>query len=136
MSDIYTFRCLMKTQPWAFTFKLLFATITWLSFLLQVADYPLTRSQYSTWDQTYINTWWTSFTTCTTVGYGDFYPMTFLGRIVGILISIYGLLITGLMVNNIIDLTNMSIQESHCFAVLDKCRLREMIKIESVRVVT
>ena len=33
------------------------------------------------------------------------------------IISIYGLMCTGLMVNNVIELTNMNVQEMHCFAV-------------------
>ena len=134
-NSMYTLRCLIRSHPWNFSFISLFVGITWLAFLLQIAEYPLNRSAYSDWEQSYINTWWLSFVTCTTVGYGDFYPQTSLGRIVGIVISIFGLLLTGLMVNNIIDLTNMNIQESHCFAVLEKCRLRDMIKTESIRVV-
>ena len=40
------------------------------------------------------------------------------------------------MVSNIIDITNMSIQESQCFTVIDRLQLREQIKVEAVRIIT
>jgi len=47
---------------------------------------------------------WLSLITMTTVGYGDFYPITQMGRFVAILTSLYGVVLTSLFV---ISLTNM-----------------------------
>ena len=47
------------------------------------------------------NALWYSFVTITTVGYGDFSPTTAGGRVVGIIIMIFGIGILGLFTANI-----------------------------------
>ena len=52
-------------------------------------------------DMSWNNALWYSFVTITTVGYGDFSPATAGGRIVGIIIMIFGIGILGLFTANI-----------------------------------
>ena len=40
---------------------------------------------------------WCVIVTMTTVGYGDFYPVTHLGRIVGVIASLWGAFIISLL---------------------------------------
>mmetsp|Transcript_8150 Transcript_8150/g.709 ORF Transcript_8150/g.709 Transcript_8150/m.709 type:complete len:100 (+) Transcript_8150:212-511(+) len=44
------------------------------------------------------NSLWMVIITMTTVGYGDFYPRTFFGRILDIIIAIWGIFIVSMMV--------------------------------------
>ena len=44
------------------------------------------------------NTIWNVLVTMTTVGYGDFYPKTNFGRLVGIIIAFWGVFIVSLFV--------------------------------------
>ncbi|WP_113927338.1 potassium channel protein [Bacillus sp. P14.5] len=46
--------------------------------------------------------WWT-MTTLTTVGYGDYYPTTVSGRILGVFLFIFGIGIIGLLISKIMD---------------------------------
>jgi voltage-gated potassium channel len=46
--------------------------------------------------------WWT-MTTLTTVGYGDYYPVTVEGRILGVFLFIFGIGILGLLISKIMD---------------------------------
>jgi voltage-gated potassium channel len=47
--------------------------------------------------------WWT-FVTSTTVGYGDFYPVSFMGRFVGVLLMFFGVSLVGIITGNIASL--------------------------------
>jgi voltage-gated potassium channel len=44
--------------------------------------------------------WW-AFVTSTTVGYGDFYPVSFAGRISGVLLMFFGVTLAGVVTGNI-----------------------------------
>lgn len=46
--------------------------------------------------------WWT-MTTLTTVGYGDYFPVTTAGRILGVFLFIFGIGILGLLISKIMD---------------------------------
>ncbi|SER95305.1 voltage-gated potassium channel [Gracilibacillus ureilyticus] len=46
--------------------------------------------------------WWV-MTTVTTVGYGDFYPVTVFGRIIGLFLYIFGIGLIGIVIGKIID---------------------------------
>ena len=50
------------------------------------------------------NTIWNVLVTMTTVGYGDYYPKTNMGRVVGIIIAFWGVFIVSLFV---VSLSNM-----------------------------
>ena len=44
--------------------------------------------------------WW-AFVTSTTVGYGDFYPKSFAGRLTGVLLMFFGITVAGIITGNI-----------------------------------
>lgn len=46
--------------------------------------------------------WWT-MTTVTTVGYGDFYPETIPGRLIGIFLFLFGIGVIGVLIGKIVD---------------------------------
>ncbi|MGD7045612.1 ion channel [Jeotgalibacillus proteolyticus] len=46
--------------------------------------------------------WWT-MTTVTTVGYGDFFPVTIPGRLVGIILFIFGIGLIGVLIGKIVE---------------------------------
>lgn len=50
------------------------------------------------------NTIWNVLVTMTTVGYGDYFPKTNMGRVIGIIIAFWGVFIVSLFV---VSLSNM-----------------------------
>jgi len=45
-----------------------------------------------------INPVWLSFMTMTTVGFGDIYPRTHMGRVIGVLVCLGGMILISLLV--------------------------------------
>ena len=54
---------------------------------------------------------WTVLITLTNVGYGDFFPTSFFGKIVGIIVSIWGILAMSFLVILLDILLNFSEME-------------------------
>ena len=52
------------------------------------------------------NAFWVTIVTMTTVGYGDFYPKSHMGRLMGIIISLWGVFFVSLFVVSLTNLLN------------------------------
>ncbi len=61
---------------------------------------------------------WLSFITMTTVGYGDFYPSTQMGRFIAILASLYGVCLTSLFVISLNNVLSFQSNERKAYMLL------------------
>ena len=55
--------------------------------ILMVAESPLDRIDVGHLKHTFLNACWSAICTMTTVGYGDIYPRTYLGRLTALFCS-------------------------------------------------
>ena len=69
----------------------------------------------------------------TTVGYGDYYPITNLGRLVNIFVSIWGTFLTSLMVVALQNLLVFTDNEDKAFNYGKKQKQKEMFEKHSVK---
>ena len=72
--------------------------------------------------------------TMTSVGYGDIYPKTFFGRIVGVMICFWGVLILSFFVVTVTNILSFSINEEKAFSALCRLQLKSELKIKAVSV--
>ena len=94
---MFAVKSLMKAQPYRVLVLALLISVAQMGYCLRMFERPL--SDASGQDFNLIsNTIWNVFVTMTTVGYGDFYPKTDIGRIVGIIIAFWGVFIVSLFV--------------------------------------
>ena len=61
---------------------------------------------------------WNVIITLTSVGYGEFYPKTFYGRIVGIIICFWGVFIVSFFVVTVTNMLNFSSSEEKAYNLL------------------
>mmetsp|Transcript_39668 Transcript_39668/g.124661 ORF Transcript_39668/g.124661 Transcript_39668/m.124661 type:complete len:500 (-) Transcript_39668:212-1711(-) len=85
--------------------------------------------------QHFANCVWLTIITMTTVGYGDEFPTTLLGRMVSVMASIVAVVMLAITVNLVIAKLTLSRAESKVIAVMDKITLRKDLKHKAAVVI-
>jgi voltage-gated potassium channel len=94
------FRLLKRTSNIAFRSKLTVYALTgasMITFLGSLAVYDVERGATGARITSFGKVIWWSFVTITTVGYGDYYPVTIVGKIIGVILVLCGLVLTGII---------------------------------------
>ena len=104
----FTLKCLMKEYPNSLTYILAVTGILFFAVLLMVAEHPLDRILNGAQDHNFMNALWEAIVTITTVGYGDIYPRTPIGRFIMVFCAIFGVAINAIMVVNMTLMFTMS----------------------------
>lgn len=124
-------KCMMKETP------LKFVTVTFLigififGYAIRLAELPLAfvESRSDAIDlSNYFSCCWTAVLTMTTVGYGEFYPRTTLGRLVTVICCLYGMVIVSLMVNFITQELQLTATQNRAFTSVQKLFKKDEIK--------
>lgn len=78
---------------------------------------------------------WNVIITLSSAGYGDIYPKTFFGRIVGMLICFWGVFIISIFVVTVTDLLEFSLSENKSFEFLMKMLNKTQLKKGAVELI-
>jgi Ion channel len=70
----------------------------------------------------------------TTVGYGDIYPSTLIGKIIIFICSTSGVLLSSLYVVSITNALKMTTAENNSFTIIKRVNQKEKLKEASARV--
>ena len=98
---LFVIKCLMKKSPYTLVFGSMTISIFWFGYLIRVCEGPLNRIGMQNF-HAYSNSMWNIIITMTTVGYGDYFPITDLGRFIIFIVSIWGVTIVSIMVVTLI----------------------------------
>jgi len=74
------------------------------------------------------DTMWFSLVTMTTVGYGDIYPKTIIGRIIGVIICTWGVFIVSFFVVTLNNLLVFNGNEEKAYSLLMRLYYKEQLK--------
>ena len=85
--------------------------------------------------ESFENAIWLTIITMTTVGYGDFYPRTLIGRIVDTLLVVWGVFIVSLMVVLLTNTLNMDSSEERALIVLNRLEAKKVLKEKSANLI-
>ena len=94
----YAVRSLFRYNPWVFWYTHYVCYMFVFGYLLRSIEFEVNRGQFDTTRFSFTNSLWCSFITMTTVGYGDFFPKTFLGRWIGVWAAFVGVALESLVV--------------------------------------
>lgn len=131
----FALKCIMKAQSYLVICLSLFIAMFYFGYLIKLFDENLNEASGKNFsDMT--NMVWLAIVTMTTVGYGDFFPLSTMSRIVGIFCSFYGVYVVSLFVISINNLLVFDQSEERALDLI--CRLddKEELKMEAVNVLT
>lgn len=96
------------------------------AFLLRVFEQPLKDA--SGQDFSYSNSIWNVIVTMSTVGYGDFFPKTTLGRVVGVIICLWGVVVVSIFVVTVTNMLSFDPTEEKTYSLLQRLSYKEKLK--------
>ena len=133
---IFSFKCLLISKTLQTLIFITLLVCLTLSYMLKVIEGPVYKLSGNT-DNTnnymqYINCFWNVLVTMTTVGYGDYYPISILGRFVGFIIALSGTVIVALNINFFQSTTELGDDEKRTLDFI--LRLEEGDQIKNLAV--
>ncbi len=76
----------------------------------------------------FLNSLWLILMTITTVGYGDYFPHTAIGRIIILIVAIWGTFIVSMMVVVVSNTLTMEKNQKRTSIIINKLELRKDIE--------
>jgi len=85
--------------------------------------------------QNLMNCFWLIIVTMTTVGYGDMFPRSILGRLVGVVACIIGMIIVSMIIVSLAVITQFTNDEEKAYMKLKKLRAEENVSEKATEVI-
>jgi potassium voltage-gated channel Shab-related subfamily B member 1 len=82
----------------------------------------------------FYNSMWNMIITLTSAGYGDLFPKTFFGRLVGVVICFWGVLIISFFVVTVTNMIEFSPNEQRAYNLLMRLHKKAILKKRAVDV--
>ncbi|KAL4474749.1 hypothetical protein ABPG74_001445 [Tetrahymena malaccensis] len=135
---LFVIKCIMETQPYILITSAMVISIFYFGYMIRICEAPLYRNQqdgqllfYSFW-----NCMWNIIVTMTTVGYGDYFARTHLGRFIIFFVCIWGVFIVSMMVITLSNTLNITTLEKKAIAVLQRLHLKGQMKHHAAHILT
>ena len=131
----YAIKCMMKDSPVVFMTWMLLIGIFGFGYQLRIAERHSTAINTKNFAD-YGNSMWCIITTMTTVGYGDYAPKTMVGRMVGAVASIWGVVVISLICVSLYNLLRLDLAESNSLITLHRLWFKSEIRNASAFLIT
>ena len=94
----FTYKCLLKEKPTRTVSFTMMASVLILAYCLRVFEVQYYTAINQRDFDSYGASLWCTIITMTTVGYGDMFPVTAFGRVIGVVCAIWGTFIISLLI--------------------------------------
>ena len=98
-----------------------------LSYMLKILSQPISNDEDIIKFHNFGDCFWYVLVTMTTVGYGDIFPTTTLGRIVGCIVAILGNVVVALIVSFFQEKTNLREEEKNALEFIQRINEKEEV---------
>ena len=119
-----------KQSPNTILISTLIISVLIFGYNLRIFESPLSEVSGQRFDS-YYTACWCTMVTMTTVGYGDVFPKTTFGRLVGVWICLWGVLLVSLFVVSISDALKMNAPQRNAFNLIQRLLNRDKLKNEA-----
>ncbi|CAD8186106.1 unnamed protein product [Paramecium octaurelia] len=134
---MFTIKSLMRNQPFTVNYSAMILLIVVFGYCLRICESPLNRIDISSNDfSSYANSMWCVIVTSTTLGYGDYYTRTLLGRIVMSVVCILGNFVVSSMIVIITNESYLSTLENKVVILIDRLSLKKQMQQEAAMIIT
>ena len=134
-NQLFAMKALLKNKPYTVLSVTMVISAIQLGYCLRVFERPLSTVSGQDYNLFY-NAIWNVIITMTTVGYGDFYPKSNPGRLIGIIIAFWGVFIVSLFVISLTNLLNIKGGELKAFELHQRLQAKEDLKKKAVDVLS
>lgn len=134
-SFMFSIKSLMKKKPYSVLLTSLMVSVGLFGFVLRIFERPLSEASGQDFNSIN-NAFWVTLITMTTVGYGDFFPKSNIGRFIGILIAFWGVAFVSLFVVTLTNLLLFENGEEKSFILLQRLKSKDALKKQAVNVMT
>jgi hypothetical protein len=146
---LYAIKCLFKDTPMLLIGIVFISSIIIFALSLRIAERDVNSQPF--WDtqnstnsgkatsndiSDFSNALWLTIITMTTVGYGDYYPRTTFGRIIDVVLVVWGTFIVSLMVVVLTNTLNMDQSEKRALIVLNRLEAKKTLKEAAALLIT
>lgn len=138
---VFAFRCLIKNYPFRMVMLLIMMACVPLSMMLQIIESPVFEIMMNNPDKNstpkfnnyrYIeDCFWNFFVIITTVGYGDYFPVSNLGRILVVIISLVGIVLVSLIIMTLQNYLKFESKEERSKLFVDRLASKNQIMEEA-----
>ncbi len=132
---MFSIKSLMKKKPYSVLLTSLVVSVGLFGFVLRIFERPLSAASSQDFNSIN-NAFWVTLITMTTVGYGDFFPKSNIGRFIGILIAFWGVAFVSLFVVTLTNLLLFENGEEKSFILLQRLKSKDALKRQAVSVIT
>ena len=119
-----------KQGPNTILISTLITSVLMFAYIYRIFESPLSEASGQNFSSYITSCWWT-IVTMTTVGYGDVYPKTTFGRLFGIIVCLWGVLLVSLFVVSISDALKLNVPQSNAFNLIQRLMSRDRLKNEA-----
>ena len=129
---IFTFKASIKERSFIFVLFFVLCTILIFGYALRNCEISFVRNVPEKYFQDWTrisNGFWFMTTNTLLLGYGDYYPTTFLGRIIAFITCIWGIILEGFLIKAIVNMIKMDKKEEIAYneveQYLEECNYKK-----------
>jgi hypothetical protein len=127
-NKVWALKCIIIEHQIMVVVAMLIAGVIIGGFCLRVFERPFRDPSVQDWFDDYGNAMWCIVITMTTVGFGDVFPITIFGRIIGTLACVWGILVIGLMMVAVQNMLFFDPGQGKSYILHERLKFKESFK--------